>query len=163
MGETYLESHEDELRIKYNTKMFRVKCLVHYEDLMESNSHLDIRRDGYYEPAKQVAKSRNHPTNSKRNQASAGAKNQEVSTDAPKPGCVGATRGRAQTKKKNISTNDILHDTEFIDTNDYVDDSMVVFLPEFCDRFGIDPVPGDPTELCKNFSLVVPDCKELTC
>lgn len=50
-------------------------------------------------------------------------------------------------------------DPLIIDTREFIDDSFVCFLPEFCQRANIQPPPSDPLELCKKFKIVLPDCE----
>lgn len=46
---------------------------------------------------------------------------------------------------------------DLIDTKNFVEDTMIMFLPELCKRAGIDPPPKDPLDLCLKFDLIVPD------
>lgn len=113
-----------------------VKCLVLYEDLIKLNSHLQIRKP-------------NKPSNSFK---------KPRQPAVPKPASARATRGRHHGKKEvTIDAKHILHDTTGIDTKDYVDDTMVCFLPEFCQRIGMKQIPRDPMDLCKKFTLIIPD------
>lgn len=56
----------------------------------------------------------------------------------------------------NLNISQIL---DVIDTEGFVDETMVSFTPEFCQRAAIQPIPNDPVELCKKFTLIVPDCE----
>lgn len=46
---------------------------------------------------------------------------------------------------------------ELIDTNNYVDESIVCFPKEFCQRAGISEVPADVYSLCKKIKISVVD------
>lgn len=45
---------------------------------------------------------------------------------------------------------------DLIDTKNFVDEAMIVFLPEMCQRLGIDLVE-DPMDLCTKFNLIIAD------
>lgn len=122
--------------LKTLIKPCTVKCLVLYEDLIEANSNLEIRHrrngvDTFKRPRRPLKKN----------------------TKTTKP--VTTT-----TKKylRVIDERHILHDTKFVDTKHFVDESMVCSLQEFCERAGIKQIPSDPMELCNPFTLLIPDC-----
>lgn len=50
----------------------------------------------------------------------------------------------------------IIDGQDIIDTKNHVEDTMIAFLPEMCQRLGLTVVPQDPMELCLKFKLVVP-------
>lgn len=45
---------------------------------------------------------------------------------------------------------------DIIDTNYMVDDTIVSFLPEFCQKANITDLPDDPMDLCENFTIFLP-------
>jgi len=115
-----------------STRPFHIRCLFQYEDIKSHFPDLEVR--SAVEP-------------------------KEKDSPFKKP-----KRTSRQQKKKNsnvIDAEDIIPDKNHLNTGDYVDETMICFLPEFCERAGIKEIPRDPIDLCMSFSLLIPDCGAL--
>ena len=158
-------------------KPFKVPCKTPFEPFIEKFvADLEIRCSGDVKIRRNINRIR---TQVKKAANAHNSNNVQKTSTRPlvepatsKPGTLGsrqALNAPTQRSRKNKTQfnqnplnplesrlNNLSPPADLIDTKNFVEDSFLVFLPEFCQRAGIATIPSDPQDVCKKFNLLLP-------